>query len=112
MKTHCSVRASFLNSCPLPIMDLQGYTTLNLTVFGVRYVSFSILLYALEIIYCQQWQFAHPENYNAFSGLPLHPHNLSDSRYDLNASTAHMLKFDRLSVPVTVAQVEFYIFVL
>lgn len=47
-------------------------------------------------------------NYDAFSGVPLHPHNLSDSRYDLNASTTHKLEFDRLSVPITVNQVLFF----
>jgi len=52
-----------------------------------------------------KWQNADPMNYDAFSGVPLHPHNLSDSRYDLNASTTHKLEFDRLSVPITVNQV-------
>jgi len=52
-----------------------------------------------------KWQLSYPENYAAFAGFPLHSHNLSDPRYDINASATHRLKFDRLSVPIIVNQV-------
>ncbi|KAI0060028.1 Di-copper centre-containing protein [Artomyces pyxidatus] len=52
-----------------------------------------------------KWQSAHPENLHAFAGYPLHSHNLSNPLYDVNASVGHWMHYDRLSVPIAVAQV-------
>ncbi|KAI0060046.1 Di-copper centre-containing protein [Artomyces pyxidatus] len=52
-----------------------------------------------------KWQNMHSENYHAFAGYPLHSHNLSNPLYEVNASAGHWMKFDRLSVPIVVAQV-------
>ncbi|THU98609.1 tyrosinase [Dendrothele bispora CBS 962.96] len=52
-----------------------------------------------------KWQSLHPDNFYAFQGYPLNTHNLSDSRYDPEASVSQKLDFDRLSTSVAVSQV-------
>ncbi|TPX18679.1 uncharacterized protein E0L32_002536 [Thyridium curvatum] len=47
-----------------------------------------------------EWQRRHPSNFAAFSGMPLTPHNMTSSSYDLHAHADHLMPFDVQSVPV------------
>lgn len=72
----------------------------SLTGCGVTYAPNPMLPYNLADM-TLQWQRHHPSNFDAFSGMPLSPHNMSDSRYDINAHVDHRMPFDVQSVPVT-----------
>ncbi|TDZ36775.1 Tyrosinase ustQ [Colletotrichum spinosum] len=47
-----------------------------------------------------KWQRHHPSNFDAFSGVPLHPHKMNESSYDFDANADHKMPFDVQSVPV------------
>ncbi|RKO84812.1 hypothetical protein BDK51DRAFT_18939 [Blyttiomyces helicus] len=53
------------------------------------------------------WQNADPLNFNSFSGITLHPKNISDTRFTRNATAGHILLFDNLSAPKHVNEVGF-----
>ncbi|TDZ16719.1 Tyrosinase [Colletotrichum orbiculare MAFF 240422] len=47
-----------------------------------------------------KWQRHHPSNFDAFSGVPLHPHKMNESSYDFDAHADRKMPFDVQSVPV------------
>ncbi|KAF9002918.1 tyrosinase [Cyathus striatus] len=100
---HNLVGGDLAGLCPAPISEkectdrkLNAYTP-NDPIFWLHHAQLDRLW--------SQWQYISPDNLYNFSGIPLNSTNLPDPRYDINASTSHMMRFDRLSVGVQVSEV-------
>jgi len=94
---HNFVGGDLAGTCPKAIPEdkcEEGYTP-NEPLFWLHHAQLDRLW--------SNWQSLHPSNFFAFSGVPLNTHNLTDPRYDLNASITYMMQYDRLSVPVPVS---------
>jgi len=95
---HNFVGGDLAGLCPAPIEDEGcGSFTPNDPIFWLHHAQLDRLW--------SNWQNASPENFDSFSGVPLNSHNLTDTRYDLNATADHLMGFDRLSVGVRVSEV-------
>ncbi|EJT97271.1 Di-copper centre-containing protein [Dacryopinax primogenitus] len=97
---HNLVGGDMAGDCPrdLPREDCRGMAiayTPNDPLFWLHHAQLDRLW--------SEWQVVDPLNFDAFSGLPLNPTNLSNPHYSPNASTTHLMEFDRLSVSVPVS---------
>lgn len=82
----------------------------NLIGYGVEYVpppppplSLSSSVERLTDIYGleKQWQRHSSSNFHAFSGMPMSPHNMNDTRYDVDAHADFQMPFDTQGVSVS-----------
>lgn len=49
----------------------------------------------------KQWQRHSSSNFHAFSGMPMSPHNMNDTRYDVDAHADFQMPFDTQGVSVS-----------
>ncbi|KAJ5585863.1 Di-copper centre-containing protein [Penicillium hetheringtonii] len=99
---HNFIGGDLAGDCPkiLPKKDCQGMAisfTPNDPLFWLHHAQLDRLW--------NEWQRRHPSNFDAFSGMPTTPHNMSDPRYSLGAHADHQMPFDVHSVPMTPRQV-------